>query len=431
VAISVLLFSALKFFDMIRVLVSSLLFLIVLSQSSPSDEDKALDDLSILFSSSESEFIEQIPELPWTKESAKIYFENSIDKGWYEAAERVVEQAKENSIDLTHAVHAQSSLIHKKLEKLKEILGSGKDANGIPPAFEWAQSPTSILLNVKFSHKLDTPATLGCEATNVTFDTNSFRFVATCLEKRKVFDLKLALLHDIVPHTSSWAMAAVGRAQVTLSKAKPGSWSRLIQSKAKLAHSHVWWTMRERYEAENSRVDAELKAIAKELKKNSTSSEPSVVPEVKDESTSTVGSAQKEAEAAPSVASKGPLPDKFSSDELYAKLRKSLEEQQSEALMALDKELNELVKAVDKKAKEKRREAEKEYKAVRARIDDEAEKEKADLRTGEHLRKQNEVRETYLEKVKSLRENLGIKNDEVEKGSSVGTPADHPSASEL
>lgn len=67
----------------------------------------------------------------------------------------------------------------------------------ISPAFQWAQSPDSVFLNVKFSHKWDTPATLGCEADKVDFADRSLRFATVCASKRKNFALNLDLLRDI------------------------------------------------------------------------------------------------------------------------------------------------------------------------------------------------------------------------------------------
>ena len=80
------------------------------------------------------------------------------------------------------------SRIRARLQALSDALHkTAPGAAGIPPAFEWAQvrmsacrlpfqahctrapfsvptqSPDTVLLNLKFAHKIDTPATLGCE----------------------------------------------------------------------------------------------------------------------------------------------------------------------------------------------------------------------------------------------------------------------------
>lgn len=115
-------------------------------------------------------------------------------------------------------------------------------AAGIPPAFEWAQSPDSVFLNVKFAHKLDTPATLGCALADkdVSLGDRALALRAECKAQKKVFALSLALLRDIVPGECSWSMLSVGRVQLTLRKAENGTWPRLLKSSKKLAHMHVW-----------------------------------------------------------------------------------------------------------------------------------------------------------------------------------------------
>lgn len=121
---------------------------------------------------------------------------------------------------------------------------------GIPPAFEWAQSPDSLFLNVKFAHKLDTPATLGCALgdSDVKIEERSLSLRAACAAQKKVFSLGLSLLRDISPSESSWSMLSVGRVQITLRKAGNGTWPRLLRSSKKPAHMHVWWAMKEKHE---------------------------------------------------------------------------------------------------------------------------------------------------------------------------------------
>jgi hypothetical protein len=138
---------------------------------------------------------------------------------------------------------------------------------GIPPAFEWAQSPDSLLLNVKFSHKLDTPATLGCvSADGLVISGRSVTFRADCKASRKTFVLALTALRELDAGNSSWSMTSVGRASITLRKAVPGNWPRLLASGGrKPAHMHIWWGMKEKLAPEmeawekRAREEAEAK----------------------------------------------------------------------------------------------------------------------------------------------------------------------------
>ena len=69
----------------------------------------------------------------------------------------------------------------------------------IPPAFEWAQSADAVFLNVKFSHKWDTPSTLGCVEERVNITNGSFVVDIVCKEKGKKFLLALDVYGELNP----------------------------------------------------------------------------------------------------------------------------------------------------------------------------------------------------------------------------------------
>ena len=65
-------------------------------------------------------------------------------------------------------------------------------------------------MNVKFSHKIDAPATLNVEATSVNLTTDGLFLQAT--DGRKLFKLNITFLHEVIPEESVWSMvnASVG-----------------------------------------------------------------------------------------------------------------------------------------------------------------------------------------------------------------------------
>lgn len=78
----------------------------------------------------------------------------------------------------------------------------------IQPAFQWAQSGNDIFINVKFAHKIDAPATLNVEVSNVSMTEN--KLVLSATDGRKIFTLDLEFLHGINPDESTYSMASVG-----------------------------------------------------------------------------------------------------------------------------------------------------------------------------------------------------------------------------
>ena len=104
-----------------------------------------------------------------------------------------------------------------------------------------------VYLQVKWAHKLDAPATLGCEPSAPIFTERLVTFGAECKEKRKAFALQLPLWGGLDIASCSWGNASVGRAFVTLQKAGAGPWQRLLSSASRPANQHIWWAMKENH----------------------------------------------------------------------------------------------------------------------------------------------------------------------------------------
>lgn len=104
-----------------------------------------------------------------------------------------------------------------------------------------------IFLQVKWAHKLDAPATLGCEPGAPVFSERLVSFGAECREKRKAFALQLPLFSDLDVAGCSWGNASVGRAFLTLQKRDQGPWPRLLSSASRPANQHIWWAMKENH----------------------------------------------------------------------------------------------------------------------------------------------------------------------------------------
>ncbi len=77
------------------------------------------------------------------KGDASRAVEYAMGRGWWDAAARVIDAG----VDVTTAVHQTSSRIRARMSALTDALSKASTAAGIPPAFEWAQSPDSIFLN--------------------------------------------------------------------------------------------------------------------------------------------------------------------------------------------------------------------------------------------------------------------------------------------
>ena len=104
----------------------------------------------------------------------------AMKRGYWECAKNAIQYSSEvsktefrNHFDVNHR------MILQELTALKSHIDSFQPMAVVSPAFQWAQSTTELFLNVKFSHKIDAPATLNVEATNVTILPNQLVLEAT------------------------------------------------------------------------------------------------------------------------------------------------------------------------------------------------------------------------------------------------------------
>jgi hypothetical protein len=186
----------------------------------------------------------------------------------WECAKTVVQHFQElDNVDFRGTFDIEQRQINKELQSLKATIESSLPMASITPAFQWAQSADEILLNVKFSHKIDAPATLNVEAQNVTLLDD--RLILHASDGRKNFNLDLPLYRKIVPEDSSYDMASVGRMTFNLKKADaPRKWNKLTTKK--VSQMHFWVDMHEKYSAQLDALseDDDDRSSSKSKRKN-------------------------------------------------------------------------------------------------------------------------------------------------------------------
>jgi hypothetical protein len=149
----------------------------------------------------------------------------------------------------------------------------------LSPAFQWAQSPDEIYLNVKFSHKLDAPATLNVQH-NITFESDRLFLIGS--NGLKSFKLDLLLLRDIIPDQSGWSSSSNGRITITMRKDKISKWARLVKDNSKKpSNMHFWLDKNEIYKKALDDLEDEI------IERPESKSETSVVELSKSDSEST------------------------------------------------------------------------------------------------------------------------------------------------
>lgn len=225
------------------------------------DDTYAVPDLSIVHHESEAKaLVELLPLEDLTKAECRLLVQQSLQHLWWDVAGSLIEACRNR--DVSSVVYKMSSNINSKLKDMKNLLRK-RSKISISPAFQWAQNSSNILVSVKLAHKMDTPATLGCNVTAADFSTkvgeSSLKFKADCKKSRKSFLLMLNLFDTIKPEMSSWEWGSVGRLTFNMVKNVSKPWIRLIKSKKKPGNMHVWWDMKNKFEAEEKKAKDEVK----------------------------------------------------------------------------------------------------------------------------------------------------------------------------
>jgi len=152
-------------------------------------------------------------------------------------------------LELEDAVNQMRKKLGEMSTKLTQIKYSKSSTAPIEPAMQWAQSPDTIFINVKFAHKLDAPACIDVIEPNIELEESRVGIRAGCKGFDKNFKLDLPLFSSIVVSNSSWAMTSVGRGSFTLIKQVAAKWDRLLASRDKPKNLHVWWAMQEKFDS--------------------------------------------------------------------------------------------------------------------------------------------------------------------------------------
>ena len=83
-------------------------------------------------------------------------------RGWWNLAKELILYSKKHGVKASSwssSVHRANSDIKRHLSEIATLMSAPSQA--IAPAFQWSESGRHVHLNIKFAHKLDTPATLG------------------------------------------------------------------------------------------------------------------------------------------------------------------------------------------------------------------------------------------------------------------------------
>ncbi|KNB46349.1 hypothetical protein JH06_2066 [Blastocystis sp. subtype 4] len=153
----------------------------------------------------------------------------AVQRSWWTVSEHIVTAAKEQEVDISSPFARSAAIIKSNLQKIQNLINSNRnDWSVISPAFQWAQGMNDINVNIKYAHKWDTPATLGCSVSNITFSERSIYAESKCPSTKKKFVLRLEMRKELNPEECHWNDASVGRVVLMMKKKERGHWENII-----------------------------------------------------------------------------------------------------------------------------------------------------------------------------------------------------------
>lgn len=182
-----------------------------------------------------------------------------IEANKWESALALSSHYADKNIPLSESLKTKAVESKKKVEKLLQALDhNGAKVQVVSPAFQWAQSPDTVYLDVKFSHRFDSPGCLELGNRYVNITDTHLRLGALCTysSHRMKYQLEFEFFAPVNSSASAYSFASKGRCSVTLPKNETAAWNLPMKGK-KPPNMQIWWEMKERYQKKMNKLTGE------------------------------------------------------------------------------------------------------------------------------------------------------------------------------
>ncbi|XP_026191601.1 uncharacterized protein LOC34621639 [Cyclospora cayetanensis] len=128
--------------------------------------------------------------------------EFALHKGWWKLAQEIILESHAVGVDVGSSVRRVVMEIRNHLLEVERLLSKQHDAIAVmSPAFQWAESPLDIFLNIKFAYRWSSPGALSLEESSFSSDAQSFTFSGLAQHSgvKRQYRLELSLFKQIVP----------------------------------------------------------------------------------------------------------------------------------------------------------------------------------------------------------------------------------------
>ena len=178
--------------------------------------------------------------------------------------EKYLSLLKKNKINFSSSLEISINSFKKKLEDIhNKYKYSLNEYQIISPAFQWAQSLNDIYIEIKFSHRLDSPGCLELNNLNVTIKNESVNLIGYCIlgDVPIKINFYIETFQEIDFENSTHGFyGLIGKYQIKLRKKNSGMfWDKLLKDgSVNFSNMGIWFEMKEKFENETKKFEDEI-----------------------------------------------------------------------------------------------------------------------------------------------------------------------------
>ena len=189
---------------------------------------------------------------PQMKDDSSYCIEYLLKTSNYHALEAYVTKLNDAGIKFRETLSNSINSIEKELNGIyNKYKYTKKEYQKVIPAVQWAQNMSDIFLEVKFSHRHDSPGCLEVNNLNLTIYNNTIFLSSECVlgDIPIFFEMNFKCLFDFDKNMSSFQPGSVGRYQLRIKKKENKYWDRLLLDENDTpSNLRVWFEMKNKYD---------------------------------------------------------------------------------------------------------------------------------------------------------------------------------------
>ena len=186
------------------------------------------------------------------KDDSSYCIEYLLKTSNYNALELYVTKLNDEGIKFRETLSNSINSIEKELNEIYNKYKYKKEEyQKVIPAVQWAQNMSFIFLEVKFSHRHDSPGCLEVNNLNINISNNSLLLNAECVlgDIPIKFELDFNCLYDFEKNMSTYSPGSVGRYQLFIKKKENKYWERLLKNENDTpTNLRIWFEMKNKYD---------------------------------------------------------------------------------------------------------------------------------------------------------------------------------------